>query len=73
MADFISAGRKPKINQEILQLPKEQRGSALPKMENDVLSVHTRIISFWVIEQEGLLWLEMEAMISQPFHPTKKT
>lgn len=73
MADFISAGRKPKINQEILQLPKEQRGSALPKMENDVLSVHTRIISFWVIEQEGLLWLEMEAMISQPFPPTKKT
>lgn len=62
MSDFIQTGRKHNSQKNIIGI--------LPRMENDVLSVHARIISFRVIEQEGLLWLEMEVMIIQPFPPT---
>lgn len=66
ISDFIWAGRKPKLKMDTLQLPKQQGGWGLPKIENYVLSIHARIVSEWATEQDVTPWLEIEKVISQP-------
>lgn len=66
LIDFIWAGRKPKHKMDTLQLPKQEGGWALPKIENYILSIHARIVSVWVNEHVSP-WLEIEKAISQPF------
>lgn len=52
ISDFIWAGRKPKLKMDTLQLPTQQGGWGLPKIENYVLSIHARIVSEWATEHD---------------------
>jgi len=55
------------ISDFILQLPTQQGGWGLPKIDNYVQSIHARIVSVWATEQDETTWLEIEKVISQPF------
>uniref|UniRef100_A0A3Q0T4M8 Reverse transcriptase domain-containing protein n=1 Tax=Amphilophus citrinellus TaxID=61819 RepID=A0A3Q0T4M8_AMPCI len=67
LSDFISAGRKPKIKLDVLQLPKEQGGWGLPNITNYITAMQARIISIWIMKS-----FDQHALLIKILRPVKK-
>ncbi|KAF7670040.1 hypothetical protein LDENG_00079520 [Lucifuga dentata] len=57
---FIWGGRKPRVKYEVLQLPKEDGGMALPKLEEYYISAQLRYIYCWCNPNYKAKWKDME-------------
>lgn len=68
VSDFIWSNKTPRIRKQLLQMPKELGGMALPNFRYYYWAANIRILQYWLqyeIWNTPPAWLEIEALSSQ--------